>query len=251
MTFGGSGVRYWAVILQSGDCFKILYDVPEPGLRLLHPCQIGPIPPANSHWLKHKIPTVLTLTGLMEIELLRARAKMAQDQLLRLEQHHGKWCDGELCDELLKLRGAVAPSSALGSSSSLGSATPRPASQQNLASQDRWKPGRWDLSLVPEHGSFEAAPDLFRGTFAVRPTLQPRVPLDEELVMPKRPISSKTSPKAHGSWEMEYTMGHDTPDGFSEGSRASSMSSMRERESGTSFWLGIWDEGRSHVSGAL
>lgn len=27
MTFGGSGLRYWTVILQSGDCFKILYDV--------------------------------------------------------------------------------------------------------------------------------------------------------------------------------------------------------------------------------
>lgn len=32
----------------------------------------------------------------------------------------------------------------------------------------------------------QAAPDLFRGTFAVRPTLQPRVPLDEELTMPRR-----------------------------------------------------------------
>lgn len=27
MTFAGSGLRYWAVILQSGDCFKILFDV--------------------------------------------------------------------------------------------------------------------------------------------------------------------------------------------------------------------------------
>lgn len=167
----------------------------------------------------------------MEIELLRARAKMAQDQLLRLEQHHGKWCDGvqgafhsmqELCDELLKLR--AVPSAV--ASSSLGSPSLARPSPQHFAQE---------VSLVPGHGSVEAAPDLFRGTFAVRPTLQPRVPLDEELTMPRPKSidasSSRTSSKGYRSWEMEYTMGHDAESVIG----VASEDSMKGSESGTSL----------------
>lgn len=51
------------------------------------PGQVGPIPPSVAQ--AHNTDPVVIWTVLMEIELLRARAKMAQDQLFRLRDTKG------------------------------------------------------------------------------------------------------------------------------------------------------------------
>ncbi|CAK9063597.1 Voltage-dependent T-type calcium channel subunit alpha-1I [Durusdinium trenchii] len=91
LNFAGTGQQYWAVIVQAGHGYKILYEI---------------------HPLTRRPPSGRADHGVAPMdERLQLRLRAAREDLLRLaQQHHSDWCNGvqstfrsvqELCEELV------------------------------------------------------------------------------------------------------------------------------------------------------
>ncbi|CAK9027575.1 unnamed protein product [Durusdinium trenchii] len=94
LNFAGTGQQYWAVIVQAGHGYKILYEI--------HPLTRRPRRPPSGR-ADHGVAPM--------DERLQLRLRAAREDLLRLaQQHHSDWCNGvqstfrsvqELCEELV------------------------------------------------------------------------------------------------------------------------------------------------------